>query len=273
MNCSECGAELPDNAAFCEACGARVSAETERAEPTTAPPPSAALAGVATPTPVLAAAATPPYVAEPAPPAASSRPSPYGAVNDRPTGNAFVITLVCVALLVAALGGVWYYERSEHRRLDALDSPVLGAEYESLERATVPLRAVSDSAVAETTKPQDFAPLLAAARTAADAYHQQSRIGQPLPSGRPWPAQFARASGLLDESLKYFGGVPYYLEQKAKAPKGKTMLDDAQNILNVAQRGIEPLAKLNAELDRMRGERDGGTWTYEVEKKTAYKDN
>src|ERR1051325_5175810 len=172
----------------------------------------------------------------------SPRGSAYGAIDDRPTSRAFVLAVVCVVVLGLGLVGLWYYHAAELRRLDAMDYGTLNAEHDALKAATEPLEQLAAAAVPET-KPDDYLRLSSEAKTAVEQYHQQSKLGIGLPSGRPWPAQFARCAGYLDKALNQYEMVNYYLDLKSKnkSQKPKATAEEDQNVRNLAALGADPL--------------------------------
>jgi hypothetical protein len=187
----------------------------------------------------------------------------YGAVDNRPKSGVVMGATVGMLLLVAAVAGVIYYQTSERRRLDAMDYEALNAEHDALRAATEPLRALEQAAQPETP-PADYGRLLTDARAAYERYVSPPRRAAPLPSGRPWPGQFAAADALLKKSLDHYGMVALYLDQRAKAKPSKvagTANADA-NVENVAEMAAEPLRALGAALDRMQAQREARAWEY-----------
>jgi hypothetical protein len=193
----------------------------------------------------------------------------YGAVENRPLGGVVAGAVVGVVLLAAAILGIIYYQTSERRRLDAMDYETLNAEHDALTAVTEPLRRLADAAKPDTL-PADYAPLLAAARTAYEHYTSPPRRSKPLPSGRLWPGQFDDADKLVKDSLDHFGLVSYYLDQKSKTKPSKvagTANVDA-DIENTARQATDPLDKLVATIDRMKAQRDAHAWEYGPAPKT-----
>jgi len=256
MTCTSCGATLPDDAQFCEDCGRSVTASTHVSTSTaTAPakPP-----------------ATPPATPPLDPPFLPPSNLAYGAIEGRPTGRTFTFTLVGIVALALAIAGFWYYKVAEERRLTTLDHPVLGAELDALKTAHQQLQRLATLSAPET-KPADFAKQLDEAKTAVERYHEQSKLGQPLPSGRQWPGQFYRSGAYVDEAIKFFPGVGAYLKQRATIPATTSgaLADVDQNIVNVAGIAGEPLDKLTATLDELEQQRASVSWVYEPKPKGA----
>jgi hypothetical protein len=187
----------------------------------------------------------------------------YGAVDDRPKSAVVTGAVVGVVLLVAAIGGVIYYQSAERKRLDDMDYAALAAEHDALVAVTAPLDKLAEAAT-PATAPADFAPLLASARAAYEHYTSPPRRSTPLPSGRPWPGQFDAADKLVKDALDHFGLVAYYLDAKAKAKPSKvagTANADA-DVLNLASQATDPLHKLHDMLDQMKKQRDAHAWQY-----------
>lgn len=188
----------------------------------------------------------------------------YGAVNDRTSRMAVLITVAGVALLVAAIGGFIYYKTAEDRARDEVDLPTLEAEHDRLRGTSASLRELAAAADPET-KHEEFTRLKEAARQALAAYKAQARPSM-LPSGRPWPWQFDRAAQELDEAFKYLQIVDTYLAQK-KSITGKRpedLADVDQNIRNVAETGRVHLLTLDEILESMADQRAGRRWTYDL---------
>jgi hypothetical protein len=238
MTCTACGATLVDGAQFCEECGRPVPEEPTRSTSAPYVEPHARLA--------------------------------YGAIEGRPTGRTFTLTVAGLVLLGLAIAGVWYYRVAEDRRLTEADHPHLSAELDALDAAAQALQRLAEVAVPETT-PEEFARLLDAAKTATALYHEKSKLGTPLPSGRQWPGQFVRSSAYLDEAIKFYPGVGAYLKMRAQSkdtsPGANADID--QNIVNVAGIAGEPLDRLTATIAEMERQRAEVAWVYEPKPKGA----
>ncbi len=187
----------------------------------------------------------------------------YGAVENRPKGGIVAGTIVGVALLVAIAGGIIYYQTSERRRIDAMDYEMLNAEHDALLAVAAPLKRLEEAAVPETLPP-DYERLLSEARAAYERHATPPRRSTALPSGRPWPAQFAAADELVKTSFDRFGQLSYYIDRRAKTKPSKvsgTLAAD-NDIQNVAQMATDPLHELDALLQRMQTQRDDREWDY-----------
>lgn len=189
----------------------------------------------------------------------------YGAVDNRPKGGVLAGAVVGVLVIAAVIGAIIYYQTSDRQKRDAMDYETLNAEYDALATAAAPLHKLADAAKPDTPV-DDYNKLLLEARTAYDRYTSAPRRTERLPSGRPWPGQFAAADKLLTESFQHFASLPYYLGErekivKLKDPKKTTGTADA-DIENVADLANEPLSKLDASLDHMKEQRNGHSWEY-----------
>lgn len=189
--------------------------------------------------------------------------SGYGAVDNRPKSGVVGGAVVGVVVLVAVVVGIIAYQTSERRKRDAADYDTLNAEHDALKAAVAPLQRLAELAKPETP-PADYTAALAEARAAYERYSSPPRRSKPLPSGRPWPGQFAAADELLTKSMNHFGMLPYYLDLRAKTKPSKvagTANADA-DIVNVAKMATDPLESLSSTLEHMQAERDGHAWEY-----------
>ena len=189
--------------------------------------------------------------------------SGYGAIENKPKGGVVVGSIVGVVLLAGLIGGVIFYQASERRRLDLMDYDTLNAEHDALQAVTAPLRKLAE--VAQPDTPSDaFASLLADAQSAYERYAAKPRRTAPLPSGRPWPGQFAAADALVKDSFDHFKLVSFYLDQRAKTKPSKVAgtANVDSDIQNVADMATSPLQELEGTLSRMQAQRDGHAWEY-----------
>lgn len=189
----------------------------------------------------------------------------YGAVTEGSRRGVVIGASIASLLLFALIGAFVWNEISRQRASDQADLPAFAAEHDALLKVAAALDAVA--AVANVaTKPDDFRKVLDAARAAVDAEATGQSLTSPLPSGRPWPGQFAAARKQARTALDFYEGLAVHLDRRAEtARKTKDERDFVlveTDIRNVARTAGESLATLKETLAEMQRQREAEAWTY-----------
>src|SRR4051812_9619769 len=99
----------------------------------------------------------------------------YGAVTEAPNWGARIGAVLGVLLLVGAIAGVIFYQTSDQRRRDQADMQAFSTQLDAVSSVVGPLERLDEAAVA-TTKPADYAKLVAETKAAVDGYHSASKL-------------------------------------------------------------------------------------------------
>lgn len=189
----------------------------------------------------------------------------YGAVTERSRRGVVVAATIGSLVLFSVFGVFIWNQISKQRANDEADLPSFAEAHDGLRGVAVALDAVAAVAAVET-KPNDFRKPLDAARAAIDAEANQRSFSTPLPSGRPWPGQFAAARKQARTALDFYEGLAVHIDRRAEtARKTKDERDFVlveTDIRNVARTAGESLALLKESLDEMQRQRDAKSWTY-----------
>ncbi|MBK6314745.1 MAG: hypothetical protein IPF53_10645 [Blastocatellia bacterium] len=104
------------------------------------------------------------------------------------------------------------------------------------------------------------------ARAAVNSEASRQSFSAPLPSGRPWPGQFAAARKQARSTLDFYEGLAVHIDRRAEtALKTKDERDFVlveTDIRNVTRTAAESLATFKEYLVEMQRQRDAKTWTY-----------
>ncbi len=189
----------------------------------------------------------------------------YGAVAEGSRRGVVVAATIGSVVIFALIGWFVLTEISKQRANDAADLPSFAAEHDALVAVANALDAVAAVAKVET-KPDDFRKPLGAARAAVEAEANHLSFSAPLPSGRPWPGQFAAARKQARTALDFYEGLAIHMDRRAEtARKTKDERDFVlveTDIRNVSRTAGESLASFKESLDEMQRQRDANSWTY-----------
>lgn len=189
----------------------------------------------------------------------------YGAVAEGSRRGVVVAATIGSLVIFSLIGWFVWTQISKERANDAADLPSLAAEYEALVEVAKTLDAVAAVAKVDT-KPDDFRKPLVAARTIMDAEANRQPFSTPLPSGRPWPGQFAAARKQARNALDFYEGLAIHMDRRAEtARKTKDERDFVlveTDIRNVSRTAAESLASFRESLEEMQRQRDSKSWTY-----------
>lgn len=189
----------------------------------------------------------------------------YGAVTEGSRRGVVVAATIGSIILFSIFGVFIWKQIAKQRANDEADLPSFAAEHDALKNVASTLEAVAAIANAQT-KPDAFRKPLDAARAAIDAEAVRQNFSTPLPSGRPWPGQFAAARKDARTALDFYEGLAVHMERRAEtARKTKDERDFVlveTDIRNVARTAGESLESLKSAIGEMQSQRDAKSWTY-----------
>jgi hypothetical protein len=189
----------------------------------------------------------------------------YGAVAEGSRRGVVVAATIGSVVIFSLIGWFVWNEMSKQRAKDEADLPMFTAEHDALLEVSNALDAVAAMAKIET-KPDDFRKPLDAARAAVDAEANRQSFTTPLPSGRPWPGQFAATRKLARTTLDFYEGLAVHMDRRAEtARKTKDERDFVlveTDIRNVARTAGENLESFKESLGEMQRQRDAKAWIY-----------
>ena len=189
----------------------------------------------------------------------------YGAVREGSRQGVVVGATIGSLVLFSLIGWFIWSEISKQRAHDEADIPALSSEFDALTEVATALDEVAAVAKVDT-KPDDFRKPLDRARAAVDSEANRQSFSAPLPSGRPWPGQFAAARKQARSTLDFYEGLAVHIDRRAEtALKTKDERDFVlveTDIRNVTRTAAESLASFKEYLVEMQRQRDAKTWTY-----------
>lgn len=189
----------------------------------------------------------------------------YGSVTGNSRRGAVVGAIVGSLVLFGAIGYLVWIEIAKERAADAADVPLFVTEVDSLEQVADALDRLAPVAKPET-KPDDYRRALDEVRAVVDAHVQRQSLAGPLPSGRPWPGQFAAARKTARAALDFYEGIAPHLDRreetarKTKDPRDFVIVDT--DIRNVARTAAASVKELRESLASMKAQRDANVWQY-----------